>query len=317
MKKVGTIKEIWAAFDKDFEKPWSKIISLLSLIFLWKPIYEGLKILGVTKTEGLLSCTVLLNIIAILLFLLYFVYLSLNRRIKEGSKLDTANFQTLNYLCELDSFYVGAKFIDYKIITDIKEDFSAEEFYRMTIKARGGDLHCIEHFSGIPSKPDDIYGKVLGELITDKFKDIQIKAEIIYPSRHDARWIIRFQPPLEENEEIYIEYKESMPPGTFLGKFSMLAARSLEYDYSSDNILYPTEHLSTKVVFPINFFPKNVDFDVWLGLARSRHQKEKNRLFNERCFKKLREERGRYWIGLDINNPIHSLRYVLCWHPPG
>lgn len=220
-------------------------------------------------------------------------------------------------LCRLDGEQIGLIRIEHTTHTDIANDFSAKIFYQSRIKAIAPRVDGMEHFASVPSRPAGLEGVLVTEAEERREGHTQIRPVIARQTANDCFFVLNFVPPLRRGQEIMYSYRQNFPAQTFITSADELAARRLDFDYSTDMIPYPTERLVSTVVFPHGFIPQWVRYDVWMGKAFVRHVSEYVRLETLGAFESGYTADNRLYMKLDVQYPVRGLIYVLRWMPPG
>lgn len=278
---------------------WRTLLALIPEADTWGMLGKGLLLLG-TGIEVALAFLVVLSIYA-----LKGVY----QKFPEAP-------DPHRRLCLLDGEMYGLIRKKHKTYIEIEDDFSGAVHYESTIKAIASRVDGIEHFTAIPSRPEEVKEDIHTEAKAKEEVHTHVKPEIVRQTPHETFIKLNFVPPLQRDREIVYTYEQKLPEGTFVSSAEGMRKRSLAFDYCTDLITYPTEQLHSTIVFPKGFVPQWLGYDVWTGKAQVRHMSEYVRLESVGAFVSGYTEHKRLYICLDVSNPIRGLIYVLCWMPP-
>lgn len=146
---------------------WGALLKILPAATSWTALENAMLLVGVTGVLTLAALT--------------FLSQKALRAAYEKLPEDVNPHQRL---CRLDAEVYGLVRLDYRTHTEIADDFSATVYYDLRIKAYTS-LDRIEHFAGIPTKPEDVDGTIVTRLGSDQDKQTRIVFQIVRETKRE------------------------------------------------------------------------------------------------------------------------------------
>lgn len=201
-----------------------------------------------------------------------------------------------------------------KIETEIEMDGSAESKTTIDVLSTKYELRTCYHeeFITAVENPDKDQLKMEPYLI--KTGDREIKFPTIESGLDHINWLAVFIPPLNPGDDSvtygYRTYRKNVHAMTIEE-----ARKTPEFPYerTSYQIIYPTDYLEIKLLFPKKYFPR-VSFMVYLAYERNKCLFEFEKLKRENCFVQ-KKERERLEVILRISSPKLGFIYQIEWEP--
>lgn len=292
-----------------------KIIIVITVLSGFPILWSFMELFKVGRIYRLLFSIIgyAFIILAIFLFTTMRAYRLLAEKYSEVK--DTSKYETHHYLAELDAKHFGLQRKVYTISSHLENDGSFLSKHSTKLLAYGDRIDKIEHHQAAYSMPPS--EGVITIDAEEKYSDeIKIIPNMKRQTYNKCYWELSFIPALQQGKELKYSYEVKLLPGSFAMDHKTMIQRNLNFEYAATTISYPTEAFQRKVIFPKNFIPTNLGYDVWLGDAQVRHTKEYIRIEQEHFFRKGVDEDECLYIELHIHHPIHGLKYVLLWVPP-
>lgn len=318
---------IWRALAETITHSHRLWLGAIGVVLGWLGVYKGLEALVDTEYLGLKNGFVdrnkfllSLGIYFVALSILAFIIL-LRALARAYAKVDAyepllnpdGSVSAPKYSTELDAKRFGLKQIfDIAECEITSEGIGRTTRYRKILGLRR-QIEQIEIQTHSLSSPDDLQGSIRLQLKPSKNRSTRIEPVELLRTKNKCVWTLNFVPSLKENEELEVSYEIESRVGTFAMTEEEMFKRNMPFEYRSVLIQYPTEEFTARTIFPPDFIPTKLTYDVWLGEGRSRHFEE---------YERMRDGwtdsmRGNQLIGeLTVSYPIRGLRYIIYWIPP-
>jgi len=225
-------------------------------------------------------------------------------------------FKTVGYLCQLLGEQYGFVRTKYHVGYEIGEDGSATVKTMEALRSINAPIQGVEHYTAVLTSLEDTLGKFRVSL-SERYSgtsNIKVLPKLILSTPNRLYFQLLFEPSIMVGKELEYVYEVNNPPSTFVRSQEELVKRGLPYDYISMKIAYPTEEFAMKITFPLGLDIDQVSFDVWMGDARLRLDKEYQRLKNGAAL--IVRRQGQNQIAeLVVKYPILDLKYAVTWRP--
>lgn len=233
--------------------------------------------------------------------------------------LQARKLNTVSYLTELLGREYGFVRKSYDLTYEIRADGSAHVQTLESIAAINAPLAGIEHYSNVPTDPNNLFGHFSLEVKKPGGADrmvpeISITPRLVMQTPQRFYYQLLYNPPLEAGRSLVYEFQVDSPHKMFALTREELAARNLTFDFVSMKIAYPTRQLKMRITFPETFELENLGYDVWMGDARLRLDKEYGRLGRVRALKR-EPDPSRIVALFVVDYPIVGLKYAVTWLP--
>jgi hypothetical protein len=222
--------------------------------------------------------------------------------------------RTVSYLCKLLGEQYGFVRTKYHVGYRIKQDGSAAVSTLEAVRAINAELPGLEHYSAVLTNTKHPMGNFNVQMGASEPSNTKIVTKPVMNTSNRLYYQLRFEPPVKPGSEIEYIYSVDVPAGTFANSKEELAERQLPYDYLSMKIAYPTEKIAVKIVFPKEWLIDELGFDVWLGDARLRLEKEYSRLQKESALRVRRQDDIQI-AEFTVTFPILDIKYAITWRP--
>jgi len=201
---------------------------------------------------------------------------------------------------------------------EVENDGAAKAHTSIEVQATTARVWKLEHYVDSGTTGGNPQANVAVEVLSIDYPGGSADYVEERASRHTNVWSLVLSPALPKNKSIKYHFIESLPPGTFVMDGDRLLGNRRPYEWASREIIYPTKHLYMEVVFPRRWTPVDRAFEVWCARGGIAHGHEKARIdCNPESFFDGQRDDGRYFIALDVPDPVLGLRYALTWKPPG
>jgi len=128
-----------------------------------------------------------------------------------------------------------------------------------------------------------------------------------------VHWLTEFIPPLKPGEEPVSYGYRLHRKNTHVMTSEAGKAPNFPQERTSYQIIYPTDYLETRLLFPLKYFPK-VSFMVYMAYERNKALFEFERLKAENCFAQ-KKEGEQLEVKLCIRSPKLGFIYQIEWEP--
>ncbi len=127
---------------------------------------------------------------------------------------------------------------------------------------------------------------------------------------------LRFSPPIKRGSTAsLIKPIVWRSRGAFAMTYSELLARHLSVESAGMYVGYPSDTLTLRVIFPRDYRPRFVDFDVWYGQAEVRSSTEFWALADIHPLRAALTRDGSPEYTLIVPYPVLGLTYAITWLP--
>jgi hypothetical protein len=316
--KLDTLRaEVDGILSHTFTSSFWKLAALCSIIGLYFILVNCLQqYFSLSIKKSYLWATILWFSFTIV----FLAVICIHAYVKLRSKIISLNideFNTQEYLFKLGSQYTGRAYKFTKVSYQIKSNGAAYKKQHFNLCAVGEHILSMDYFSKTPHVLNS--EKFTCHTIMAEAKDqdkVKIQPAEVQSSANECIWELLFMPRLNRGDSIEYYFEHELPVGTYAMNKDDLKKRELEYEYYAHEIRHPTEEFSINLLFPKNFSPILLQYDVWIGEANYRHNSEYYRVGLEDYFKSSVKEDGVTFAELVVPYPIHGLTYVIRWVPP-
>jgi hypothetical protein len=296
---------------ENLREAWKRYVAVAGLALAILPVYElaSALISSFLLRLAAVAGTIFLLVVA---FLLYFMLRSL-RRAYAALPPDAP---THRHLAEILGKFFGVQKKAYTIDCTVRADGSSSSTHDVELVAHANQITQIEYRSTTPSVPEGVTGRLEINAVARKDSGVDISAQVLRQDGRECYWSLNFAPALKPGQTIAYRFHQNTVPGAFSRSQEEMTGRGLECEFYSVLVTYPTDKLTVCVAFEKEISPLKMSYDVWLGNGRVRHMAEYAKIETQREFVSDRDQEDRIYGKLEIQYPIHGLRYVLTWLPP-
>ena len=197
--------------------------------------------------------------------------------------------------------------------TEIKIDGSAESKATIEVVATKYELSCCYHEEFITGVENPEKDQLQIETYAINPGKRIIKFPITARGLDYIQWLAEFIPPLKPGEESvcygYRVHRKNIHAMTSKAR----KAPHFPWERTSYQIIYPTDYLEIRLLFPPKYFPK-VSFMVYIAYERNKALFEFERLRVENCFTQKREGE-QLEVKLCVGSPKLGFIYQIEWEP--
>ena len=198
--------------------------------------------------------------------------------------------------------------------TEIKIDGSAEDKITIEVVATKYELSACYHEEFVTDVENPEKDQLLVEPYPIDLGERTVKFPITEKGLDHVHWLVEFIPPLKPGEKPVRYGYRTHRKNTHL--MTLEEARRIPhfpYERLSYQIIYPTDYVKIRVLFPPRYFPK-VSFMVYIAYERNKGLFEFEKLKNENCFEQ-RKEGEQLEVTLYIKSPKLGFIYQIEWDP--
>lgn len=210
------------------------------------------------------------------------------------------------------SSYGAAKDM-YSVVTEILADGSSDSVISQTVRAVSYPVDRLEYTYSVTSLHPTIgEGVSVSEVATSPGHIVSMRP-VTTPSSTKS-FFIWFEPPIKVGDTVSLTFRRASPPHTYVLEEKDLHPGQ-SYEFSRQEISFPTRILSRKLVFPLGYSAADIILEATVGRTEMIHRAETARLIDNDCLRYGVQSDGRMVIEFRVDYPIHGLRYIVHWRP--